>query len=157
MQMGKRLLAIPMGSTARYRSCHLSPPLLSLSLSVSLSRRPILISFALLLCALLGMCCQDTAGAAERRVGGHLGRVSSGTTHTTHSFSHSVWGNAHFWVRSSRPQPRPQLSSHFRLGGLLIVPTDIRHIRKSIKIKRAAAEGAGRGGQQHHVAPCSTL
>lgn len=150
--MGKRLLAIPMGSTARYRSCYFSPPF-SPCLSVSLSRRPILISFALLLCALLGMCCQDTAGAAERGEGAHLGRVSSGTTHTTHSFSHSVWGNAHFWVRSSRPQ----LSSHFRLGGLLIVPTDIRHIRKSIKIKRAAAEAAGRGGQLHHVAPCSSL
>lgn len=41
----------------------LSPPSLPVSVCLSLSRRPILISFALLLCALLGMCCQDRGGA----------------------------------------------------------------------------------------------
>lgn len=113
-----------------------------LSLSVSLSRRAILISFAL--CTTWNVLPRDLLGEQGQQLRGRGGgagqRWHNTHTHTTHSFSHSVWGNAHFWVRSSQPQ----WSCHFRLGGLLIVPTDICHIRKSIKIKRAAAEG-GRG------------
>lgn len=117
----------------------------SLCLSLSHSLGPILISFAFALSQFVQHvryleCAAKTLHQAGRRrrewvLGGtKSGQLSRASTQLTHfPIQFGVTPTFGYTLSSAR------LSCHFRLGGLLIVPTDIRHIRKSIKIKRGAA------------------